>query len=131
MALFKKGQSGNPSGSNSKTRAAAQRAEALAQITAGLPGHIAKLQRLANAGDIEAAKLLMSFALPTAKPTRLPAPVDVPNDGTPAARAKAVVDQALAGELATDVALEHVALIHQQHEIEVLDALRAEFGDLA
>ena len=99
MSRWRPGQSGNPNGRLAGT---GEVAKLRAGIAASLPDILEKLTEAAKAGDVQAARLLLERVLPPIKAIQLPAPVEMPNLGTLADQARAILGAATRGDLAVD-----------------------------
>lgn len=94
---WRPGQSGNPRGRRPGT---GEVAKLRAGIAARVPELLASLLDKALAGDTSAARLLLERVVAPLKAEEVPAPVDLPEDGTLAAKGHAVLAAAAGGQLA-------------------------------
>ena len=114
MAKFEKGISGNSKG---KPRGALSPSGRLREsIAKDLPGILATLCQRALEGDVQAAALLLSRALPPLRPETAAQVLPVAGNGL-AERAEAVIAGALSGELPPNTAGELLAALSQQGRI--------------
>lgn len=93
---WRPGQSGNPAGRKPGT---SEVAKLRASIAKHIPAIVTKLVALAEAGDTQAARLLLERVLPPVKAIELPAPIDLPGD-TLTDQGKAVLQAGSVGTLA-------------------------------
>lgn len=115
MALFKKGQSGNPAG----------RAK-------GVPDRRSKIRDLINphtetliqtiltealAGDMQAARILMDRACPTLKAVTEPTPIQIDLSGSPTEQSQAVLQGVSDGIISIDEAVQLLAGIASSMKI--------------
>lgn len=89
------GQSGNPTG---RPRGSGEVAELRAAIREHVPDILDALVERAQAGDVQAARLLLERTLPAIRPTEHAKPLALP-DGTLTTQGRAVLAAVGAGEL--------------------------------
>lgn len=126
---WKPGQSGNPKG---RPRGVVDRRAALREALAGeLPAIVAKLVAAAKGGDVQAASLILSRALPPLRPSRAPIELDgMPERGTAAELATALVAAAAHGKLPTDAAADLIGAIANVSRIIEAEQLAARIAAL-
>ena len=71
-----------------------------AELAVHVPSIIAQLVTAAQAGDIQAARLILERILPPVKPIEQPVALQLPDGGTLTAQGRAVLLAVAAGELA-------------------------------
>ena len=104
-------------------------------LAADLGGIIDTVRAKAMAGDMQAARIILDRLVPSLRPVEIPTAVSMPAGATLAGQAQAVIDAAVAGELAPSqaaqivTALGGVAKIIEATEllkrIEALESLTA------
>jgi hypothetical protein len=72
---------------------------------------IATLKAQALAGDAQAIRIILDRVLPSLRPVELPAALDLPEGGTLAEQARAVVQAAAAGDLAPGQAVQIITAL--------------------
>jgi len=117
--MFRPGQSGNPAG---RPKGIPNPQAKLRQaITAHVPAIIDRLVAAALDGDTAAASLLLSRALPPAKPESLIHAL--PEAGSMAGRAEEVVTAAMAGNISPTAAGELIGVLAAQAKIVEISEL--------
>ena len=120
MAIYKKGQSGNPKGRpKCKTPVTVFRAS----IADAVPEIIAALVELAKAGDVAAAKVLLERVCPALKPQATP--VSIPIAGSLAQQGDEIIRATMTGSIPPDIGAQLItALANQAKIIEIDDLTR-------
>ncbi len=113
---LKPGKSGNPKG---RPRGAGQVARWRARLAKDIPGVLDELVHLAKSGDIQAAKIVMSAAIPPLKAEPREIPFQVPDDGDIRAQADQVVAAALSGCVPLSQAREIVSLLADRQKYDL------------
>ena len=111
MSRWKPGQTGNPKG----------RPPGQSEITR---------LRASLAGDVQAARLILERILPPVKAVEQAVELQLPADGTPTAKASAVLSAAAAGELAPEQAAQLIAALGTLAKINEVDELAARITSL-
>ena len=111
MSRWKPGQTGNPKG----------RPPGQSEITR---------LRASLAGDVQAARLILERILPPVKAVEQAVELQLPADGTPTAKASAVLSAAAAGELAPGQAAQLIAAPGTLAKINEVDELAARITSL-
>ena len=106
MSRWKPGQTGNPKG----------RPPGQSEITR---------LRASLAGDVQATRLILERILPPVKAVEQAVELQLPADGTPTAKASAVLSAAAAGELAPGQAAQLIAAPGTLAKINEVDELAA------
>ena len=94
--VWKKGESGNPTGKKPGSGKVSRMRKELAQH---IPGIIENLLRAAQSGDIAASKILLDRVFPVARAADLAVELDVNPNATLSEQARQVLGSAAAGEL--------------------------------
>lgn len=124
---FKPGQSGNPAG---KPKGAKHKLTILReQIAEHVPAIITRLVQAARDGDVQAANLLLSRALPPARAESLTARIDNPG-GTLAEQAQAISAAVLAGELPPSLGADMMNVLQAQARVIEVAELEARIAAL-
>lgn len=127
MAKFRPGQSGNPAG---RPRGIRNTSSALREaIQTELPSIIQSLLEKAKGGDIQAATLLLSRALPPLRPEPRHMPVNVVGD-TLADKAEAIGAAALSGDIASNTAHELMGILATQAKVLEISELLARIENI-
>jgi hypothetical protein len=114
MARYKKGESGNLAG---KPKGALSPSGRLRQaIAEDIPQILAVLREQALSGDVQAAALLISRALPALRPESAAQVIEVSGRGL-GERSEAVVGAAIAGQIAPDAAAGLMSILTAQAKI--------------
>ncbi len=116
---WKPGQSGNPRG---RPKGAGEVGKLRAAIAEALPDILAGLIERAQAGDVQAARLLLERALPAVKPVELPEAVALQGE-TLTAKGEAVLRLLAAGELGPGQAAALLGAIGQLARVAEIDEL--------
>ena len=111
MSRWKPGQTGNPKG----------RPPGQSEITR---------LRASLASDVQAARLILERILPPVKAVEQAVELQLPADGTPTAKASAVLSAAAAGELAPGQAAQLIAAPGTLAKINEVDELAARITSL-
>ena len=111
MSRWKPGQTGNPKG----------RPPGQSEITR---------LRASLAGDVQAARLILERILPPVKAVEQAVELQLPADGTPTAKASAVLSAAAAGDLAPGQAAQLIAALGTLAKIQEVDELAARIEKL-
>jgi hypothetical protein len=120
------GQSPNPAGRAKDSGLVGKLRNA---IRHRLPGIVEKLVEQAEAGDVQAARVLVERVLPALRPEAREIVVDVPADSL-TARAQALVDAALAGQVPANVASELIAALANVGKLQELTEFEARLRKL-
>lgn len=121
---WKKGQSGNP-----KEKAAGQtpRGKFRAQVDAALPKIVANLVEAAEAGDMQASKLILDRCIPALKPTSDPQALPIKSGASLQEQGQAVVDAMHSGTIDHQQAASAMSVLETQRRLveqsEILDRL--------
>jgi len=107
---WKPGQSGNPKG---RPKGIVDKRAALRKALGDeLPAIVAAVVKAAKGGDVQAASLILSRAMPPLRPSREPIVLEgVPERGTAVELAQALVVAAARGKLPTDAAADLIGAI--------------------
>jgi hypothetical protein len=116
---WKPGQSGNPKG---RPRGAGEIARLRARIAEAMPGILAVLTEKAQAGDVQAAKLLLERTLPAIRPVELSEAVPLEGE-TLTDQGRAVLRLLAAGEIGPMQAAALLGAIGQLARVAELDEL--------
>lgn len=116
---FTPGTSGNPQG-RPKSETAALR-QSLADGAADV---VKAILKAANAGDIQAAKIVLDRLLPPIKGTAQTVHLDLPEAASPLDTARAILAATASGTLAPDIAAQLVAAVGTFCRIEEIEDLR-------
>jgi hypothetical protein len=119
VARWKKGQSGNPKGRPKGTGEIGKLRAAIAQA---LPDILAALIEKAQAGDVQAARLLLERTLPAVKPVELPAAVPLEGE-TLTDQGRAVLRLLAAGEIGPMQAAALLSAVGQLARVAEIDDL--------
>jgi hypothetical protein len=119
MPRWKKGESGNPRG---RPKGSGEIGKLRAAIGRALPDILAALIEKAQAGDVQAARLLLERALPPVKPVELPEAVPLQGE-TLTERGQSVLRLLAAGELGPGQAAALLAAIAQLGRVVEIDEL--------
>lgn len=122
---FSPGLSGNPNG-RPKSEAVALR-ESLA---GGATNVVKAILTAANAGDMQAAKLVLDRLVPPLKPTAQAVHLALPEAASPLEIARAILAATASGNIAPDVAGQLVAALGTFCKIEEVENLRARIAAL-
>lgn len=124
---FQRGASGNPAG---RPAGASCRAIVMARSWAeekGLP----LLMAAAEAGDMDAARILIQVGLPRQKPVTLPTELpSLPAGEKLAEQGRAVLEAAARGEISPDAAAAHMGLLRSLAELRQAEDLEARIAAL-
>lgn len=120
MNRWQPGQSGNP---NRRPPGTGEIAKLRASIAERVPDILAKLNELATAGDVQAARLLLERALPPAKAVELPVELALP-EGRLSEQARQVLAAAAGRALPPDQAASLIAALAAVARITETDELR-------
>lgn len=125
------GTSGNPAG---RARALGPDAPTVKELRARLGQHLPELlDRMllqAMSGDTTAQRLLIERVLPSLKAESMPVQVQLPDGRTIADTAKALLDAALAGNLAPDVARELLDGLSKVTTVAAVEELKVRLLEL-
>lgn len=116
------GQTGNPKG---RPPGQSEITRMRAELAVHVPSIIAQLLTAAQAGDVQAARLILERILPPVKPIEQAVTLQLPNDGTLTAKAAAVLSAAAAGDLAPSQAAQLIAALGTLAKISEVDELAA------
>ena len=119
MARWRKGESGNPRG---RPRGAGEIGRLRATIGQALPDILAGLIEKAQAGDVQAARLLLERVVPPVKPVELPEAVPL-EGGTLTERGQSVLRLLAAGEIGPGQAAALLGAIGQLARVAEIDEL--------
>jgi hypothetical protein len=119
MGKWKKGESGNPRG---RPRGAGEIARLRAAIGRAVPDILAALIEKAQAGDVQAAKLLLERTLPPVKPIELPEALPL-EGATLTDQGRAVLHLLAAGEIGPMQAAALLSAIGQLARVAEIDEL--------
>lgn len=119
---WKRGQSGNPKG---RPKGSGLTGELRRAIAERVPGIVAGLIAQAEAGDTQAARILLDRVMPALKPAAALVEVQGLASGTALQRAEAALAAAGAGELPPDIASQLVAAIGVLVKIREAEELEA------
>ena len=120
MARFMKGQSGNPQG---KTKGVKNGSTRLRQLIADdIPEILAVLRNAALSGDVQAANVLLSRALPALRPEAVSVEVVATGDSL-SERAEAIASAAMTGEIPIDAATALMQTLATQAKVLETDEL--------
>ena len=108
---FKKGQSGNPGG---KPKGQTPKGLFREQVNSALPSIVQGLIEAAQAGDVQAANIILSKVIPNLKPTTDPVTLPLTGDSTLADKGMSVLKAASTGKLTPDDAQAVMALLTAQ-----------------
>ena len=111
---FEKGKSGNPSG---KPKGQTPKGLFREQVNAALPSIVQGLIEAAQAGDVQAASIILSKVIPNLKATSDPVDILTPGTATLADRGMAVLGAATTGKLGPDDALTIMSLLTSQAKL--------------
>jgi hypothetical protein len=117
---WKPGQSGNPKG---KPAGSGELQKLRASIAEHVPSILEQLVKAAQGGDIQAARLILERVFPAVKPTEQAIELELPDCGTLAAKAAAVLSAAAAGQLAPGQAAQMIAALGTVAKIVETDDL--------
>lgn len=116
---WKPGQSGNPKG---RPRGSGEVAKLRAAIREHIPGILDALIERAQAGDVQAARLLLERTLPAMRPTEHAQPLALP-DGTLTEQGRAVLAAVGAGELGPQQGAQLLSAIGALARVAEIDEL--------
>jgi len=119
VARWRKGESGNPRG---RPRGAGEIGRLRATIGQALPDILAGLIEKAQAGDVQAARLLLERVVPPVKPVELPEAVPL-EGGTLTERGQSVLRLLAAGEIGPGQAAALLGAIGQLARVAEIDEL--------
>lgn len=119
--LWKKGESGNPSGRPPGTSAASR---LRLTIEAELPEIVLTLVNAAKSGDVAAARALLDRAIPVLRSIEPPVTIEL-YGSTLTDKGRSIVDAAAAGKLSPSQAAALIASLAQLARITELDELDA------
>ena len=119
MPRWKKGESGNPKG---RPKGTGEIGRLRAAIAKSLPDILGTLIEKAQAGDVQAARLLLERALPAVKPVEQPEAVPLEGE-TLTAKGEAVLRLLAAGELGPGQAAALLGAIAQLGRVVEIDEL--------
>ena len=122
ISRWKPGESGNPKG---RTPGQSSITKMRASLTADAPKILAALVAAAIDGDVQAARLILERVLPPVRPTEQPITLRLPDGGTLAAKASAVLSAAAAGSLAPGQASQLITALGAMAKIIETDELAA------
>jgi hypothetical protein len=114
-----KSESGNPRG---RPKGTGEIGRLRAAIAEAMPGILAVLTEKAQAGDVQAARLLLERVLPPVKPIELPAPVPL-EGATLTDQGRAVLRLLAAGEIGPMQAAALLGAVGQLAHVAELDDL--------
>jgi hypothetical protein len=121
---FEKGKSGNPGG---KPKGQTPKGLFREQVNAALPGIVQGLIEAAQAGDVQAANIILSKVIPNLKPTTDPLTLPSPTGASLADRGMTVLGAATTGKLSADDASQVMSLLVSQAKLveqsEVMERL--------
>jgi hypothetical protein len=123
---FKKGQSGNPGG---KPKGQTPKGLFREQVNAALPSIVQMLIEAAQAGDTQAANIILSKVIPNLKPTSDAVTIPANGAATLAEKGMNVLHAATSGKLGPDDAAQVMSLLVSQAKLveqsEVMERLEA------
>lgn len=122
---FTKGQSGNPKG-----RATSASTQLRRQLADHGPAMVEKAVELALAGDPAALKLCLDRIAPPLKPSAAPISVDLPESGSLAGTARAILDATADGKVPGDLAAQLIGAVGTVAKVVELDELEERLAAL-
>jgi len=111
---FVKGQSGNTKG---RPPGPTARSKFREQVDAAIPGIVANLVQQAQAGDMQAASLILNRCIPALKPTSDPAKLVMPRSGSLSDKGERIIAAAMAGTVAPDEAKALIDMLSAQAKL--------------
>jgi len=124
---WKPGQSGNPRG---KPPGSGELQKLRASITAHVPAILTKLVEAAQAGDVQAARLILERVLPPVKAMEHIHPIKLPKNGTLTDQGRAVLAAAAAGELPLSQSAQLLTALSALGRVAEVDELAARIAAL-